>query len=307
MRIPRTTLEQWAVLQAIVDHGGFAQAADHLHRSQSSVSYMVSRLQEQVGVDLLVMVGRKARLTDHGKALLRSASELLAGAHRLEHTAASLRQGWESEIGLAVDVAFPKPLLLRALARFTQSVTQTRVQLREVVLSGADEALLDQGADIVIGTRVPSQFLGKLLIDVEFIAVAHPDHALFHLGRALTMDDLRLELQIVARDSGTSKPRDDGWLGAAQRWTVTSMETSADMVASGLGFAWLPRHVIQPMLDTGRVAPLPLTEGGTRRVPLYLVSGKPGQIGPAARELSEILQDCVRGVSVPYPASAAAS
>ena len=50
---PRTTLEQWRVLQAIVDAGGFAQAAQELHRSQSSVSYAIARLQEQVGVPLL--------------------------------------------------------------------------------------------------------------------------------------------------------------------------------------------------------------------------------------------------------------
>ncbi|WP_230369053.1 helix-turn-helix domain-containing protein [Paludibacterium denitrificans] len=53
MSLPKTTTEQWLVLQAIVEHGGFAQAAQALHRSQSSVSYAVSRLQEQLGVALL--------------------------------------------------------------------------------------------------------------------------------------------------------------------------------------------------------------------------------------------------------------
>jgi len=42
MNIPRTTLEQWRVLQAIVEYGGFAQAAEALHRSQSSISYTIS-------------------------------------------------------------------------------------------------------------------------------------------------------------------------------------------------------------------------------------------------------------------------
>ena len=53
-RIPRTTLEQWAVLAAVVDEGGFAQAAAALHRSQSAVSYAVARLQEALDVPLLV-------------------------------------------------------------------------------------------------------------------------------------------------------------------------------------------------------------------------------------------------------------
>lgn len=58
--LPKTTLEQWAVLAAIVDHGGFAQAAAALNKSQSAVSYAVSRLQEALGVPLLAVEGRKA-------------------------------------------------------------------------------------------------------------------------------------------------------------------------------------------------------------------------------------------------------
>ena len=48
MKVPRVTLEQWRTLQAVIDSGGFAQAAEVLHRSQSSVSYTVARMQEQL-------------------------------------------------------------------------------------------------------------------------------------------------------------------------------------------------------------------------------------------------------------------
>ena len=77
MRIPKTTLEQWRVLQAIVEYGGFAQAAERLNRSQSAVSYAVARLQERAGVDLLVIDGRKAQLTDAGRSLLAEAVPLV--------------------------------------------------------------------------------------------------------------------------------------------------------------------------------------------------------------------------------------
>ncbi len=289
MRMLRTTLEQWRVLQAIVEYGGYAQAAEALHRSQSSISYMAARLQDQIGVDLLVMEGRKARLTANGKALLSQASELLADAHKLEQLARRLEQGWEAELRVVVDVAFPTALLLQALNQFTQEVGQTRIQLGEVVLSGADEALLEQRADVLIGTRVPPGYLGDLLLDVEFVAVAHPGHTLHRLGRPLTSDDLKREMQIVLRDSGTLQPRDEGWLGSSHRWTVTGMETSAAMVADGLGFAWLPRHVIQKQLEQGSLWPLPLNEGQTRRVSLYLTFGNGAAAGPAARHLAQML------------------
>ena len=70
MRFPKTTLEQWTVLAAVVDEGGFAQAAAMLNRSQSAVSYAVGRLQDSLGVPLLVLEGRRSVLTAHGRTLL---------------------------------------------------------------------------------------------------------------------------------------------------------------------------------------------------------------------------------------------
>jgi len=59
---PRVSLEQWRTLQAVIDCGGYAQAAVQLHRSQSSVSYAVKRLQQQLGISLMHIEGRKAVL-----------------------------------------------------------------------------------------------------------------------------------------------------------------------------------------------------------------------------------------------------
>jgi DNA-binding transcriptional LysR family regulator len=207
--------------------------------------------------------------------------------------AGSLREGREAEVRLAADVVFPTRLLLDALARFAAIAPATRVQLKEVVLSGADEALLDQSADLVIGNRVPPGFLGDLLIEIEFVAVARPDHPLHQLGREITVDDLARGQQIVIRDSGTVKPRDEGWLGATQLWTVTGIETSISLVAGGLGFAWLPCHLINPYIEAKTLKPLPLREGQRRRGPLYLMYAQPELAGPATRELAQVLREAV--------------
>src|SRR5215470_4129867 len=106
--LTRTTLEQWAVLAAIVDQGGFAQAATALSRSQSAVSYTVARLQEALGVPLLTLEGRKAVLTEHGRVLLKRARSLVTDLGELELLAGSLKQGWEPELKLVVDAAFPR-------------------------------------------------------------------------------------------------------------------------------------------------------------------------------------------------------
>src|SRR5271156_5830519 len=98
MALARTTLEQWAVLAAVVDAGGFAQAALKLNRSQSAVSYAVARLQEALDLPLLAVEGGKSVLTPHGQTLLKRARALLKELDTLELLAGGLKKGWESEL-----------------------------------------------------------------------------------------------------------------------------------------------------------------------------------------------------------------
>jgi len=290
MGLARTSLEQWAVLAAVVDQGGFAQAASFLHRSQSAVSYAVARLQAALELPLLQIAGRRAVLTPHGEILLKRARSLLADASKLESLAASLKKGWEAELRLMVDAAFPRERLLSIIAELQQLCPGTQMQLSEAVLSGAEEAIFEGSADVVVTTRVPTGVLGEWLGNVTFSAVARADHPLLQLNRPLTSDDLVRHVQVVIRDSGRRSPRDDGWLGAELRCTVGSIEASLAIVTAGLAYAWLPEHVLERSLSSGTLRRLPLDAGGARNVPLNLVLVHPEIAGPAAHAAIECFQ-----------------
>ena len=288
--LPRTSLEQWAVLAAVVDQGGYAQAAAALHRSQSAVSYAVGRLQEELDVPLLVIEGRKAVLTPHGQTLLQRARGLLRDMSTLELLARSLKQGWEADLTLVVDAAFPREHLMKIVAELQQLCPNTQMQLSDAVLSGAEEAIVEGRADVVVTAHVPTGYFGEFLVDVSFVAVAAPLHPLFAVGHDLTFEDLIRHVQVVVRDSGVKHPRDDGWLGAERRCTVSSMEASLATVKAGLAYAWLPEHVVGESLRNGTLRTLPLETGRTRRVPLYLVLVHSEVAGPAARAAVECFQ-----------------
>lgn len=290
MKAPRVTLEQWRTLQAVVDHGGFAQAAEVLHRSQSSVSYTVARMQEQLGVPLLRIDGRKAVLTEAGDVLLRRSRQLVKQASQLEDLAHHMEQGWEAEVRLVVDAAYPNARLVQALTAFMPQSRGCRVRLREEVLSGVEDVLKEGTADLAISSLNIPGFLGAELNRVEFVAVAHPEHPLHRLHRLLTFQDLQAQMQVVIRDSGRQQPRDVGWLGAEQRWTVGSLATAAAFVSNGLGFAWLPRHLIERELKDATLMPLPLDQGGSRNPFFYLYSNKDKPLGPATQILVELIQ-----------------
>jgi DNA-binding transcriptional LysR family regulator len=282
MAFSKTTLEQWAVLASVVDEGGFAQAANVLHRSQSAVSYAVGRLQEALGLPLLELDGRKSVLTPYGKTLLGRARPLLRDLDTLEAVARSLKQGWEPELKLVVDAAFPRTQLFAIVADLQRACPSTDIQLADAVLSGAEEAITERHADVVVSSRVPPGFLGDRLLDVEFIAVARSDHPLLRIDHTLTLDDLTRHVQAVVRDSGSAQPRDEGWLGADHRYTVSSMESSLGLVLAGLAYAWLPEHMLANYLRDGALRRIPLAGGGSRTVTLHIVMVRPELAGPAA-------------------------
>src|SRR6202034_2462391 len=81
---PRISLEQWRALQAVVDAGGYAQAAAKLHKSQSAITYAVQKIETLLQVKIFELSGRKARLTGSGEVLYRRAKGLLEEAESLE-------------------------------------------------------------------------------------------------------------------------------------------------------------------------------------------------------------------------------
>ena len=291
---PRISLEQWRALLAVVDAGGYAQAAAALHKSQSAVSYAVQKMEALLSVKIFEVVGRKAHLTSTGEVLYRRAKALLDEAGALEGAAGTLAAGWEAELRLSVEIIFPTWLLLQCFARFAEERPQMRIELYESVLSGTEEALLQRKVDLAICSQIPPGFIGDQLIRLRFIALAHPDHPLHRLGRELTLQDLRKHRHLIIRDTGSQR-RSGSWLGAEQSWTVSQKATSIHAAVMGLGFAWFPEETVRGELERGELKPLPLREGGERWGELYLVFADRDYAGPGARRLAEIIREHVVG------------
>ena len=104
---PKIALEQWRALVSVVESGGYAQASQQLHKSQSTLTYAVQKLERLLKIKAFEIKGRKAELTPAGQVLYRRGKALLEEAERLERAAAQLAAGWEPEIRLAVEILFP--------------------------------------------------------------------------------------------------------------------------------------------------------------------------------------------------------
>jgi DNA-binding transcriptional LysR family regulator len=287
---PKSTLEQWRIFQAVVEHGGYAQAAEKLNKSQSSLNHAIAKLQQTLGVALLEVRGRKAYLTEAGDMFLRRAKLMNQQMQELELLAHNIHLGWEAEVRLAVEIAHPRRPLNRALQSYYPLSRGTQLQMFDSVLSGTEEIIREQKADIVICGHVPKGFLGEPLAEVTFVPVCHPQHPLA-LGKGMiTADELSQQLQIVIRDTAKHPKELSGWLKAEQRWTVTSLHEAIEILLTGMGFAWLPLHLVEGFIQRQQIYRLPLHEGNERKIFTHLVLPAPDRLGPSAKCLLECLR-----------------
>lgn len=301
------TLEQWRTLVTVVDTGGYAQAAEALHKSQSSVTYAVQKIESLLGVNAFEIQGRKAILTPTGQFLYRRARALLDESSAIERAAKRLSAGWEAEIRVGAEVIFPTWLLLDCLNQLGAESPHTRVEVVETVLGGSIEALAQGQVDLAVTSLIPPGFLGVPLMRLRFIAVASPEHPLHQLGRDLTLRDLRAHRHLVVRESGSKRTTNALSVEVTQRWTVSHLSTSIEAVRMGYGFAWFAEEKIRNELKAGTLKPLPLREGSERFGELYLIFADRDSAGPGTLRLAEIIQEAVASQCSRHEASANAT
>jgi len=294
MKALRVTLDQWLAFKTVVDQGSYSRAAEMLNKSQSTVSYSLAKLNEQLAKPVLVLEGRKAVLTAEGKVLYRYAQQILNAASSAESVANSMAIEFESEVTIAVDVLQQVSALVDAFEIFSEQFPHTRIRVLETSLSGTAEALLEKQADLVIGGVIPTGFNGFPLTTVRMLPVAAPSHPLVKKRENVSEIELQSHRQIVLRDTGTKREQDSGWLGAQQRWTVSHFSSSISLVKTGLAFAFLPDKWINEELKDGSLHLIQLQEKFQRSLPLYLMFADRPNAGPATRALSELIQTKIR-------------
>lgn len=287
---PRSTLEQWRILQAVVDAGGYAQAAEVLSKSQSSLNHAVAKLQNQLGVELLEVRGRKAYLTEAGEVMLRRSRILTQQVEDLELLAANINQGWEPEIRIAIELAYDRRFLNTALAEFFPLSRGSRIQLIDSVITGSAEIIQQKKADLVIAASavIPKGYLGEPLSTTRFVPVTGANNPL-STARELDQTGLSQHLQLVIRDTAQKPQENAGWLRAEQRWTVDNFYEAIDILHTGLGFCWLPDFLVNDAINAGSLVKLHVANASERLATLSLVAPQEDTLGPGSKQLRQLI------------------
>lgn len=287
---PRSTLEQWRILQAVVDAGGYAQAAELLNKSQSSLNHAVAKLQSQLGVELLEVIGRKAQLTAAGEVMLRRSRVLTQHIEDLELLADNIDKGWEPEIRIAVELAYPKHFLYQALQKFYPQARGSRVQIIDTVITGTSEMIKEKKADLVIAASalIPKGYLSEPLYITRFIPVTGSLNPLAQSDE-IDQNELSQQLQLVIRDTAQKPLESVGWLKSEQRWTVNNFFEAVEILKRGLGFCWLPDFMVAESLKNGQLTRINLLNSHEKQVPMSLLAPQEETLGPGSKQLRQLL------------------
>jgi len=283
-----TTLDEWEIVHAVVQLGGFAPAAQQLNRSQSTISYAIAKLQEKLGIQIFVLKGRKACLTEVGRVLLAEAEPHLAGFQQLEQRARSLASGGESELRLSADAIFPNNRLFATLAEFSSRFPYVHSKLRQATLMSPDSEFSTHNAHLCIAAAPSREYFVHPILEIRMIAVARWDHPLHKSKKQLSRADAMGHMLVNIEGSGPGKRRQP--LAAAQRHLpVGTIEAAIDAVRCGFCFGWLPAYRIQGGLDSGELIPLRMAAGGERQVRLNLLCTDPSTSSKELTALAELL------------------
>ena len=285
----RTTLDEWEILQAVVQLGGFAPAAKQLNRSQSTISYAVARLQEQLGIKLFEIKGRRAHLTELGRVLLADVEPHLEGFHQLEQRARSLASGGETEIRISVDSIYPNERLFAALAEFARLFPYVQPKLRQGTFLSADTEFSVHNAQLCIAALLSREFFSKPILSIGMVGVARRDHALHAIKRKLNRPDLMQHMLVTIEGTASGTLKHQPRVPAQRVLQVTSIEAALDAARSGLCFGWLPAYRIAAELASGELRPLRLSAGGTREVRLNLVYKDLSSLSREVNVLADLL------------------
>src|SRR6185295_3676007 len=104
---------------SVVDTGGFTSAGERVHRTQSTVSQQIRRLEESLGYPLLHRNGKQATPTEEGERLVSYARRILALEQEARDVVA--RPASEGVVRLGMPEDFAVYRLTELLSDFSRS------------------------------------------------------------------------------------------------------------------------------------------------------------------------------------------
>jgi DNA-binding transcriptional LysR family regulator len=251
------------------------------------VSSAIALLEADLGVTLFERSsGRQPHLTERGAALLEDTRELLRQCERLEGRALALMRGQEALLRVAQDEAMPYQPVIDSLDELASRFPFLEVQLASGAQGDVARKLVERHSDLGLffhHERIPASLERRALGSVEMVTVCAVDHPLAREGR-VNRQQLARHRQLLITPQQSGYP--GGEAISPQIWRADSFYAMAELLMRGLGWAWLPRHVVQYPTYQAQMVELD-SEWRPPALVVELAWRRDQPLGPAAQWLAE--------------------
>lgn len=271
-------LEDVRTFVEVAESGGLTQAARRLDLSKSMISRRLSRLEDELGAQLLARTTRGVALTEAGATFRRHAETLLAGA---EAARAAVAQGEEvtGRLRIAAPLSFGATHLSSVLTELAHRHPRLEIQasFSDRVVDLVGERF---DAAIRIGRLADSSLVARKIATITAGVVASPGYLAAH-GTPQRPEDLASHAAVGQPDEVWrfgSGPRALA-IRPKARFQADSGQALLAAVTSGLGIAVLPTFLCGHAIAAGELSLLlqdhPIPEAG-----LYVVRPPPADHAP---------------------------
>ncbi|SNS32943.1 LysR family transcriptional regulator [Pseudomonas segetis] len=289
-------LEQIRLFVSVAEGQSFSAVARQMKRVQSAVSSSIAMLEADLGVLLFERSsGRQPRLTEEGAVLLEEAREVLRQCQRLEGRALGLVRGEELRLRLAQDEAMPYQPVLDSLEALSQAYPLIEVQLASGAQGEVARKLLERRADLGLlfhHEQMPDTLERQRLGTVEMVTVCGAGHPLAGLKR-VDRRELARHRQLLMALQDSRYPGGEQISPAV--WRADSFYAMAELLIRNLGWAWLPRHVVQYPTYQNHLVELS-SDWTPPPLVVELVWRRDETLGPAARWLADRFAEHLRAI-----------
>ena len=288
------TLEALLVIDAIDRRKSFAKAAEELNKATSALSYIVQKLEENLGITLFERQGRRSVLTPAGLVVLEEGRKILQASALLVDKAKETSTGWETHLTIALESTLDNQVFYKVLSDFLLEHPSVEIDLKECVLSGGWEALEHNQVDLVVGAPGPTPtlkgFRSVSLGTIAMTPVIGPSHKYANLANNASalervMNDIR---RVVIHDtSQLNVTRSAGFVDGCHIIYVENMAQKISALKSGIGRGHLPTLQAQDYIANGELIKLNLPPTpDLENFIVWKISNK----GKALRVLTQMLE-----------------
>lgn len=242
---------------AVLDLGSFAAAARRLGTSSGQASKLVSRLEAELGVQLIARTTRALAPTEAGVAYYQRIKALLEEFDALDATMRSASGTPTGTLRITAPMSFGSIQLTPALLALARAYPEIRL---DVGFTDRVVDLVEEGYDaaVRIGSHGDSSLVARKLCDARVVLVASPSYLAAH-GTPARPQNLAEHDCIVDtnfRDPFRWRFRDSSGvldIPIAGRLRFSSGEACLAAAAAGLGIANVPSFIAGPYLRSGEV------------------------------------------------------